>query len=169
MRGWAGSSLATAALVFALAAAGASCGGNDREAAFREATESLAEAERAAEEARTWVAEEARAAEAAQAELARAEAGLAAAEETLAEARAQVGLHATDDVLFREIQTRLLDDDLLSEVAIAARVEKGTVTLSGQVADTDQRDRAAEIAGAVPGIIAVDNRVSVAEATEKEN
>ncbi len=160
----AGAGLLVAAGIFGLAVlAAGGCGESDREAAFREATEQLGEAEEAVAGAREAVEERAGEAEEARQQLAEAEEELARAEQALAEARARVGLHATDDVLFREVQSRLLEDDLLESLAIAARVEKGIVTLTGEASDPEQRDRAAEIAAAIPGVLDVDNRISLAD------
>jgi osmotically-inducible protein OsmY len=94
-------------------------------------------------------------------ELAEAQEALVRAEQELAEARAGVGVHATDEVLFREVQTRLLDDEQLESLAIAARVEKGVVTLSGEAVSREQRERAAELAAEIPGILGVDNRIAI--------
>ena len=119
-------------LIFGLAVLAASgCGDSEQEAAFREAASELGEAEEAVAQARQEVDERVLEAEEAREELAEAREELARAEKALAEARSRVGLHATDDVLFRAVQTRLLEDDLLEDLAIAARVDKGVVTLTG--------------------------------------
>jgi len=159
---WWGAGLPAAALVFALVIFGAAgCGESDQESAFREAAERLDEAREAVTAARQEVDERTLAAEQTRQELAEAQEALVRAEQELAEARARVGVHATDDVLFRQVQTRLLDDELLESLAIAARVEKGTVTLSGQAASREQRERAGELAAAIPGVLGVDNRIAI--------
>ncbi len=141
----------------------AGCGGSDHETAFREATEQLDEIRETVKEARAEVEEHEAVVAEAEAELAGAREALAAAEEELSTAQAEVGLHATDEVLFREVQSRLLDDELLEDLAISARVEKGVVTLSGEAQSEDQRSRAGDIARDIPGVISVDNLVKVTE------
>ena len=160
-----GAGLGAAALVFVLGFFGAGgCAESDGESAFRQATEQLTAAEAAVAAAREEAEDRARAVREAQERLVEAEDQLVRAEQELADARARVGLHATDDVLFRQVQTRLLEDDLLEDVAIAARVEKGMVTLTGEASDSEQRERAAEIADAIPGVLGVDNRISIISA-----
>ena len=83
------------------------------------------------------------------------------AEVRLAEAQSQVSLYATDDVLFRTIQKRLLEDGSLEGVAISAQVQDGVVLLAGDVPDEELRDRALEIARSVPGSLAVESRIRV--------
>jgi len=162
-----GAGLPAAALVCALAVFGAGgCGESDRESAFREAAEYLDQARDAVTAAREEVDERTLAAEQTREELAEAQETLLRAEQELAKARARVGVHATDDVLFREVQTRLLDDDQLEGLAIAARVEKGIVTLSGQASSNEQRERAAELAAAIPGVLGVDNRIAIIPAQQ---
>jgi len=68
----------------------------------------------------------------------------------------------------REEQKRLLEDDDLSNVAIAARVSKGVVTLSGTVPNAKLRDRALEIARGAPGTGTVESRIEVDVAATKQ-
>ena len=71
----------------------------------------------------------------------------------------EVGSQATDSMLFRTVQKRLLDDDQLEDVAIAARVEGGVVYLTGTVPDPALGERAAAIAADVPGVSSVQSRI----------
>jgi len=144
------------------------CGGSDPEA-------DLAAASAAVEKARARVAEEREsvqalenAAEKLQKQLAESRAALRDAESELAQRESVVDRSATDSVLFRAVQKRLLDDDDLSDVAIAASVSKGVVTLSGSVPDAKLRDRALDVARATPGVVSVESRIDVqASADEK--
>ena len=61
------------------------------------------------------------------------------------------------------VQQELLEDDDLEDVAISARVEQGTVTLSGVVPSAELGARAVELAESVPGVVAVQSRIQVAE------
>lgn len=82
-------------------------------------------------------------------------------ERELAEARAQVGLHATDELLFREVQQALLEDETLADVAVSARVDDGVVTLQGHVPDESIRERAIAVASNVPGIAEVNSQLTI--------
>lgn len=145
------------------------CGGGDDEVAaledaigrLEQAREAVDEASHDVEEASAALAERQEAANEARAALAEAREGLAQAEKQLASAQSSVSERATDDVLFRTIQKRLLDDEELADVAISAKVTRGVVVLSGQVPDADLRERALEIANAVQGSVAVESRIAV--------
>lgn len=146
-----------AAALLALAA----CGGNGAEEELEEASRGLAEAREAVGEARREVEERQAEVQAAQDELAAARAALREAEARLSGFEAKVDLNATDVVLFRSIQKRLLTDGALEDVAIEARVDKGVVSLSGAVPDAELRDRAVEIARSTPGVTSVESRIQI--------
>ena len=59
----------------------------------------------------------------------------------------------TDAALFRSVQRRLLDDEELEDLAVAAEAAKGVITLRGTVPDQETRARAEEIARATPGVV----------------
>jgi osmotically-inducible protein OsmY len=137
------------------------CGGEDGEAQLERATEALDRARAAVETAREDVEERGAAAEEATRGLDQARDRLATARRKLAEVEEQIDLTATDAVLFRSVQKRLLDDARLQDVAIVANVDKGVVTLKGNVARAGQRDRAVEIADSVPGVSSVKSLIVV--------
>jgi osmotically-inducible protein OsmY len=137
------------------------CGGNGAEEELEEASRGLAKAREAVEEARSEVEERKTEVQAAQDELAEAREALREAEEELSGFEAKVDLNATDAALFRSIQKRLLDDGSLEDVAIAARVDMGVVSLSGTVPEAELRDRAVEIARSTPGVTSVESRIQV--------
>ena len=139
----------------------AACGGDQAEEKLEEASRYLAKAREAVEEARLDVEERQADAQAAQEELAVAREALREAEEELSGFEAKVDLNATDAVLFRSVQKRLLEDGDLEDVAIAARVDKGVVSLSGAVPEAELRDRAVEIARSTPGVTSVESRIQV--------
>lgn len=154
--------LAGVAVLALLATPLAGCGGGDDEvAALEDAIGRLEQAREAVEEASAVLEERQKASDEARTALGDARDTLAEAEQQLASAQSEVSDRATDDVLFRTIQKRLLDDTDLTDVAISARVTQGVVVLSGKVPDADLRDRALEIANAVPGSVAVESRISV--------
>ncbi len=148
--------LASAAALFAIA-----CGGDSEEAAFREASEDLAEAQAEAEVARGLVQTRIEALDAAQAELEEAEAALRDADDRVDEARQALAEFATDDVVFRAVQLALLETPELGDVAIRANVDSGVVSLWGSVASEAIRDRAIAVAKAIPGVVGVQSHIGV--------
>jgi len=80
---------------------------------------------------------------------------------------AKVDHSSTDEVLFRAIQKRLLEDGDLASVAIAAHVNNGLVTLSGNVPDAKIRDRAVLVARETPGVQRVETQIQVVAAKSK--
>ena len=136
--------------------------GDSEEARIAALTEELGTLREGLVATRARVAEREATAKAAQDALAAARGEQREAEARIAEIEKELGEHATDPVLFRMVQKQLLDDDDLEDVAISARVERGVVTLSGVVEDEDLRERAAKVAGAVPGVVSVQNRIQLA-------
>jgi len=153
--------LATALVAFA-------CGGSNPEVDLEQASQAVEEARVQVEKARETVQQRESEAEEAQARLNEARSILREAEKEFAQREAVVNRSATDDVLFRAVQTRLLEDDDLSGVAIAARVSKGVVTLSGSVPKEKLRDRAVEVARKTPGVSSVESQIEVPAAVEKK-
>ncbi len=155
MRGWA------IGLGLALVLAGTGCGGEDQVEALERASERLAVARKAVEDAQLHVDRQAEAVDSANEKLKQAYEVLHTAEQKLADTEDEIDLRATDAVLFRLIQKRLLDDDDLEDVAISARVSKGVVTLSGTVPNEELRERAIDIARDTPGVVSVESRIEI--------
>lgn len=128
---------------------------------FQKAAKALGEARQDLEQAREAEAEKAKALEKAREEHTAAQQTVRDAERHLAEVESQVDLKATDDVLFRLVQSTLLEDKDLEGVAIRASVEKGVVTLSGVVPNPKLRDRAIAVASKVPGVARVESQITV--------
>jgi len=152
-------------LVMGIAAAALllGCGSADPEVDLERASE-------AAEETRSDVEVAADKVKKRQAEVAEAQKRLEAAraelrkvKEELAEREAKVDRSATDEVLFRAVQKRLLDEDDLASVAIAAHVNAGLVVLTGNVPDAKLRDRAVAVAKETPGVQKVDSQIQVTQ------
>jgi osmotically-inducible protein OsmY len=137
------------------------CGGRGGEADLEAAARALAEARAEAASARARVDEMRERAERAQAELEEARGALREAEDRLASAEAAVDSTATDALLFRAVQKKLLEDEALAEVAVQAFVEKGVVTLMGRVSSDGMRERALSIARATAGVVQVQDRIVV--------
>ena len=142
------------------------CGGGDSEveklmAASEELARAREELERAEEEVRGAEA----AFEEAQAALDAARARASEARQAVADAEAQVDQQATDDVIFRAVQLRLLEDRKLRDRAVRAEVEGGVVTLTGRVRTREEAERAMEVARQTPGVRDVVSRLEVFEGT----
>lgn len=140
----------------------AACGGDDLEAA----SEELREMEQRVEQARARVGSREADARAADDALREAREALDRAEEKLRSARERVAKQVDDAKLFRAVQKRLLDDARLRDVAISARVQQQVVTLEGEVATPQQKQRAEEIAARTTGVETVINQIEVRAAEE---
>ncbi len=152
--------LATIALGVLLIA----CGEPSPEAQLAEAEAQLAGARTEQDRSRARLEEREGALERAQAAVDEAREALDAADERVRQAEAEVAVHATDDVLFRTIQKLLLEDPALADVAIAATVRDGIVTLRGE-AETGERDRAVELAGSILGVRQVVDEIRLPQPT----
>jgi osmotically-inducible protein OsmY len=143
------------------------CGGSDPEVDLERASKAAeatrSEVEIAAEKVKQREAD----VKQAQTKLAEARNALRAIEAELAKREAQVDSSATDEVLFRAVQKRLLDDGDLANVAIAAHVNNGLVTLSGNVPDAKIRDRAILVARETPGVQRIETHIQVVSAKAK--
>ena len=160
--------LAVLSTLTTLILAAAGCGEDSQEQALEEATAAVAGAREAVQEARQEVEARQQVADEARKELDAAKSELRIREQALREAESHVGLKATDAALFRSVQRRLLDDEELEDLAIAAEAAKGVITLQGTVPEPEARVRAEEIAGETPGVIAVENQIEVVPPPEEE-
>lgn len=68
---------------------------------------------------------------------------------------------ATDVAIFRAVQSALLSDERLQEVAVAVDVEDRVVALSGIVRTQEQARRAVELSDQVAGVASVSSRIRV--------
>lgn len=161
-----GSASGALVLGLALALGGAAGCGDDATQRWQEAKEELEEARKAVREAEAVVEKRRKALEEAEAMLARAKEREREARARLDAARSEVSEEATDAVLFRAVQERLLEDEKLEDVAISAQVSDGVVTLRGEVPAPELRDRAIEIARGVPGVVDVQSQIRVVPASE---
>jgi hyperosmotically inducible protein len=70
----------------------------------------------------------------------------------------QTGTATGDAALTTKVKARLLDDPATAAMDVRVATTQGTVRLSGN-ASHEQSDRAARIAGAVPGVKQVQNEI----------
>jgi osmotically-inducible protein OsmY len=136
------------------------CGSSDEDR-LTQADKLLGEAREGVRSARDDVQAKVQGVETAQADLETAREALAAAEQELVDAEGQVDLKATDALLFRAIQRKLLEDDQLENLAIRAQVDKGVVTLYGSVPDGETNEAALEIVRGFPGVVAAESQLEV--------
>jgi osmotically-inducible protein OsmY len=155
-------------LLLPAALAVSACGGDDGEAELVAATQALEAARVDVDQASAAVDARRAEVEEARRELAAAEKELAEARRRLEEARAEVDADATDTLVFRSVQRRLLEEDDLEGVAISAQVKAGVVTLTGDVPDDEIRKRAVEVAEKTPGVARVQDRIRVLASAGEE-
>ena len=155
----------TATIVFAVLSLvlAAGCGEPTPEELLAAASEAHEEARVEVEAAREALAAEEEVLRQVQAKRDAAAERLREAERVLAAARTDVQMVATDELLFGEVQRRLLADEELGRHQVAARVDDGVVTLSGTVPTAALRNHAGEVAAGVPGIRSVTNGLTTPE------
>lgn len=161
-RSWTG---VAAALLLGLSVGG--CGDSSDEEMLSRAEDLLRDAREAVRSARDDVQAKEEGVKSAESELTAARHVLQEAEEGLGQAESQVDLKATDALLFRAIQRKLLEDDRLERLAIRADVNKGVVTLRGSVPDAESRDTAIEVVQSFPGVVSVDSKLEVPAEAEQ--
>jgi len=142
-------------------AIGLGCGGPDPEVQLAEASAAVEQAKGSVETALAVVKKREVEVQEAQARLDEAREALRQAQEKVAKSEAEVNRSATDAVLFRTVQKRLLTDEELRDVAISATVRNGNVTLTGTVPNARQRDHAVELAKSTPGVGQVESQIVV--------
>lgn len=139
----------TIILLFAALVAGC---GSDAQQRYDRATEALADARERREEAQERVQEKQEELNELQANLDESEERLEKARENMREAEAKVKESVNDQVLFRTIQRKLLDEDKFDESAIAVGVSDRVVTLTGTVPDKSTHKAAMKIAKNQSGV-----------------
>ena len=144
-------------LLMLAALAGVGCGDDGLEAVSAQLAEIESEVEQARMEVERSDTEASKAGDA----LERAREALEEAEQRFADARKRVAKAASDAVVFRAVQQRLLDEADLEGVAISARVQRRTVTLEGSVPNELLKKRAQEVALDATGVETVINQITV--------
>jgi len=69
----------------------------------------------------------------------------------------------TDDMIHDNVMIKLASDQVVKGGALKVDVEKGIVTLTGQVENTKQKDRAAKLTKSVKGVKQVVNNINLKE------
>lgn len=86
---------------------------------------------------------------------------MAAARDHASEAVAAAAGQLTDAAITASVSTALARDPGLSALRIEVDTRNGTVSLYGNAPDRAARDHATELARAIDGVVAVDNRLVV--------
>lgn len=69
----------------------------------------------------------------------------------------------TDDMIHDNVIIKLASDQIVKGGALTVDVKQGVVTLSGQVENSKQKDRATKLAKAVKGVKQVVNNINLKE------
>lgn len=149
----------------------AACGGDTPEDRLQSAADEVASVENKIENVSEEIDDARSELEKRRAEVRDAEQALASArqdlrklQKRLATEQKELDSTASDTAIFRLLQSRLLEDDLLASEAINLFVLDGTVVLYGEVRSEEQKKRAGSIAADVPGVTEVRNFVEFSQA-----
>ncbi len=126
--------------------------GDDAQQRYDRATEALKEAREQRSEAQNAVQEKENELKEYQDKLDEAEERLEEARQQLQAAEAKVNASVNDEVLFRTLQRKMLDEDKFGEAAIAVGVSDRVVTLTGTVPDQATRKDAIKTAENQSGV-----------------
>jgi hyperosmotically inducible protein len=77
------------------------------------------------------------------------------------EAAREAGIAVADGTITARVKTALIADPAVDGTAIDVDTNGGRVTLSGHLPDAAQAERAAQIARAAPGVVAVESRLTI--------
>jgi osmotically-inducible protein OsmY len=94
--------------------------------------------------------------------VANAKQGAQEAQQEAKEAAGTVAAAASDATITTKINAALAADDQLKALRIDVDTSAGRVVLTGTAPDAVSKDRATTLAKAVEGVVAVDNRLTVA-------
>lgn len=142
--------------------------GNDAQERYDDATEALEKARESRNEARENLQAKQDELQALQDKLNKAEEKLEDAREDLRQAEANVNKNVTDEVLFRSIQRKLLNEERFGEAAISVGVSDRVVTLTGTVPDARTHKAALKVASGQSGVKEVVDFLEVTGADGKQ-
>lgn len=142
--------------------------GSDAQKRYDRATEALKEARDQRQEAQARVEEKQKELKQLRENLDTAEERLIKAREIQEEARAKVRATVNDEVLFRTIQRKMLEEDEFGDSAIAVGVADRVVTLTGTVPDEATHKEAIKTAKRQSGVEEVVDFLEVEEKKKPE-
>lgn len=128
---------------------------------YNDATSHLNDAKKARKQAQDKVADAREQVQDAQKNLKNAQNKLQQARQKVISATQAVNKTVNDQVLFRTLQKKLLDNDAFSKAAISVGVDKRVVTLTGTVPDEKTRQQAVQTVHNQPGVASVNDQLQV--------
>ena len=128
---------------------------------YNDATNNLNDAKKARKQAQDNVADAREQVQDAQKKLSKAQDKLQQARQKVIAATQAVNKTVNDEVLFRTLQKKLLDNDKFSKSAISVGVDQRVVTLTGTVPDQDTRKQALQAVRSQPGVASVNDQLQV--------
>lgn len=84
---------------------------------------------------------------------------------SVASGQRSVGDVVDDSTITTRVKTRFVEDKIVAATRISVETLKGVVQLSGFAISEEERQRAAQIAAAVPGVKQVQNAIAVKPAS----
>lgn len=126
--------------------------GDDTQKRYDRATEALQQAQAQLDDAQQAVQKKQKELDALRAKQDKAQQRLEDARKQVQEAKDNVNKNVNDEVLFRTLQRKLLDESRFGGAAIAVGVSKRVVTLTGRVPDKATHDAALKIANNQSGV-----------------
>lgn len=84
---------------------------------------------------------------------------------TVASGQSSMGDVIDDTTITTRVKARFVEDKIVAATRIAVETRKGVVQLSGFAVSEAERQRAAQIASAVPGVKQVQNAIAVQPAS----
>lgn len=126
--------------------------GDDAQKRYDRATDALQQAREQRDDAQQAVQNKQKELDELQSKQNDAQSRLDDARKQLQEAKDNVDKNVNDEVLFRTLQRKLLDQDRFGDSAIAVGVSKRVVTLTGTVPDQATHDKALKIANKQSGV-----------------
>ena len=130
---------------------------------YNDATSHLNDAKKARKQAQDKVADAREKVQDARKNLREAQDKLQQARQKVISATQAVNKTVNDEVLFRTLQKKLLDNDEFSKAAISVGVDKRVVTLPGTVPDEKTHKQAVQAVRNQPGVASVNDQLQVSD------
>ncbi len=145
-------------MLAALVAAGCSESPQEK---YNDATSHLNDAKKARKQAQDDVADARKQVQKAKKQLSNAQDKLQQKRQKVIAATQAVNKTVNDEVLFRTLQKKLLDNDNFSKAAISVGVNKRVVTLTGTVPDQETHKQAVQAVRSQPGVASVNDQLQI--------
>lgn len=130
---------------------------------YNDATSNLNDAKKARKQAQDNVADARKQVQKAQKKLSDAQDKLQQKRQKVIAAKQAVNKTVNDEILFRTLQKKLLDNDKFSKAAISVGVNQRVVTLTGTVPDQATHKQAVQAVRSQPGVASVNDQLQVSD------